>query len=42
VLQTVAGKMIFATLKADHEKEEEIIDRNVRDYSGGRQRKKIR
>jgi uncharacterized protein YacL len=41
VLQTVAGKMIFATLKADHEKEEEIIDRNVRDYSGGRQRKKI-
>jgi len=42
VLQTVAGKMIFATLKADHEEEEEIIDRNVRSYSGSRQRKKIR
>jgi uncharacterized protein YacL len=42
VLQTVAGKMIFATMREDHQEEEELIDRNVRDYSGGRQRKKIR
>ncbi|MDO8587346.1 MAG: TRAM domain-containing protein [Armatimonadota bacterium] len=42
VLQTVAGKMIFATLKTQHEEEEERIDRNVRSYSGGRQRKKVR
>jgi uncharacterized protein YacL len=42
VLQTVAGKMIFATMKAEHEEEEELIDRNIRTYSGSRQRKKIR
>jgi uncharacterized protein YacL len=42
VLQTVAGKMIFATLKSEHQEEEETIDRNVRSYSGGRQRKKVR
>lgn len=42
VLQTVAGKMIFATMKADHEEEEERIDRNIRDYTVGRQRRKIR
>ncbi|MDO8683026.1 MAG: PIN domain-containing protein [Armatimonadota bacterium] len=42
VLQTVAGKMIFATMKEDHEEEEELIDRNIRSYSSGRQRKKIR
>ena len=42
VLQTVAGKMIFATMREEHQAQEELIDRNVRDYSGGRQRKKIR
>ncbi|MBP6964067.1 MAG: TRAM domain-containing protein [Armatimonadetes bacterium] len=42
VLQTVAGKMIFANIKADQEQEDQIIDRNVRDYSGFRPRKKTR
>jgi len=37
VLQTVAGKMIFGTLKGPaNEDEEEMIDRNVRSYTGGR------
>jgi uncharacterized protein YacL len=39
VLQTVAGKMIFATLR-DQGEELEQIDRNMRSYSGGpRQRR---
>jgi uncharacterized protein YacL len=42
VLQTVAGKMIFANLKAVQEEEDNLIDRNVRNYSGFRPRKKIR
>ena len=42
VLQTVAGKMIFANIKAVQEQEDQIIDRNVRDYSGFRPRKKTR
>jgi uncharacterized protein YacL len=42
VLQTVAGKMIFANVKAVQEEEEELIDRNLRNYSGFRPRKKIR
>lgn len=42
VLQTVAGKMIFANLKQVQEEEDDLIDRNVRNYSGFRPRKKIR
>lgn len=42
VLQTVAGKMIFANLKAVQEEEEELIDRNIRNYSSVRPRKKAR
>lgn len=42
VLQTVAGKMIFANLKAIQEEEDELIDRNVRSYSSFRPRKKVR
>ncbi len=42
VLQTVAGKMIFANIKAAQEQEDQIIDRNVRNYSGFRPRKKTR
>lgn len=40
VLQTVAGKMIFATMKSIQEEEDNLIDRNVRNYSGFRPRKK--
>jgi uncharacterized protein YacL len=36
VLQTVAGKMIFAYLKGVIDEEAEVIDRNVRSYSAGR------
>jgi len=40
VLQTVAGKMIFAGLKGVVDEEAELIDRNVRSYSaGGRNRR---
>lgn len=42
VLQTVAGKMIFANIKAVQEQEDQIIDRNVRNYSSFRPRKKTR
>ena len=42
VLQTVAGKMIFANLKAVQDKEDELIGRNVRTYSNFRPRKKVR
>lgn len=42
VLQTVAGKMIFANLKAAQEEEDRLIDRNVRNYSSFRPRKKTR
>ncbi|MCC6442048.1 MAG: TRAM domain-containing protein [Armatimonadetes bacterium] len=42
VLQTVAGKMIFANIKAYQEEEDDIIDRNIRTYSSSRARKKIR
>lgn len=40
VLQTVAGKMIFANLKSAQEVEDDLIGRNVRNYSGFRPRKK--
>jgi uncharacterized protein YacL len=36
VLQTVAGKMIFANLKGVVDEEAALLDRNVRSYSGGR------
>ncbi|MFA6665151.1 MAG: PIN domain-containing protein [Armatimonadota bacterium] len=42
VLQTVAGKMIFANLKEAQQEEDQVIDRNIRSYSGIRTRKKIR
>lgn len=42
VLQTVAGKMIFANIKAVQDQEDHIIDRNVRSYSSFRPRKKAR
>ncbi|MDI6829523.1 MAG: PIN domain-containing protein, partial [Armatimonadota bacterium] len=42
VLQTVAGKMIFANLKAVQEEEDELIERNIRNYSSIRPRKKIK
>ncbi|MBI2843083.1 MAG: TRAM domain-containing protein [Armatimonadetes bacterium] len=42
ILQTAAGKMIFANLKAEYEEDNNSIERNVRSYSSGRQRKKIR
>jgi len=40
VLQTVAGKMIFGNLKSFQDEEDELIDRNVRNYSGFRPRRK--
>ena len=42
VLQTVAGKMIFANIKAVQEEEDDRIARNVRNYSSFRPRKKNR
>jgi uncharacterized protein YacL len=39
VLQTVAGKMIFGNLKGPADEEDEVIDRNVRSYTGGRSRR---
>jgi hypothetical protein len=36
VLQTVAGKMIFANLKGVMDEAAELMDRNIRSYSGGR------
>lgn len=42
VLQTVAGKMIFANLKSVQQAEDELIDRNIRNYSSFRPRKKTR
>jgi uncharacterized protein YacL len=41
VLQTVAGKMIFGNAKSGMMEEDDILDRNVRTYSGSRPRKKI-
>ena len=42
VLQTVAGKMIFATLRHEQEQEEELLGRNIRSYSGSGPRRKTR
>jgi hypothetical protein len=42
VLQTVAGKMIFANMKSIQEEEDQLIDRNVRNYSSFRPRKKTK
>jgi uncharacterized protein YacL len=44
ILQTAAGKMIFANIRQDSgpAEEEEDIERSVRGYSGGRPRRKIR
>jgi uncharacterized protein YacL len=39
VLQTVAGKMIFANLRGVLDEEEEMMDRNVRSYTGNRPRR---
>lgn len=39
VLQTVAGKMIFANLRGQAEEEEGMINQNVRSYTGSRQRR---
>lgn len=39
VLQTVAGKMIFASLRGNGEEEDNSIDRNVRSYTGSRPRR---
>ncbi len=36
VLQTIAGKMIFASLKSVVDEETDLMDRNVRSYSSGR------
>jgi uncharacterized protein YacL len=40
VLQTIAGRMIFTNLKAIQDEEDEQINRNVRNYSSIRPRKK--
>ena len=42
VLQTVAGKMIFANLKDAQEEQDDLIGRNVRNYSSFRPGKKTR
>jgi uncharacterized protein YacL len=42
ILQTAAGKMIFADLRSERQEGEALIERNVRSYSGGRQRRKVR
>jgi len=42
VLQTAAGKMIFANMKSEQQGEDSLIERNVRSYTGGRPRRKIR
>jgi uncharacterized protein YacL len=42
VLQTVAGKMIFASTRPEHEREEELLGRNIRDYSSSGPRRKAR
>jgi len=42
VLQTIAGKMIFANLKTIQDEQDKLIDRNVRNYSSFRPRKKAR
>jgi len=42
ILQTAAGKMIFANLKSEQQEGDTLIERNVRSYSGSRQRRKIR
>lgn len=42
ILQTAAGKMIFANPKSEQQEEEAQIERNVRGYSGSRPRRKIR
>jgi len=39
VLQTVAGKFIFGNLKGPAEEEDDMIDRNVRSYTGSRPRR---
>ncbi len=42
VRQTAAGKMIFTNMSEDRKDEDGPIDRDVRNYSSGRPRKKIR
>jgi hypothetical protein len=43
VLQTVAGKMIFATLRPDDEEEDDRNnDQGSRGYTGGRPRRPLR
>ena len=42
VLQTVQGKMIFGKVADNLEEESYPIEQNVRSYTGGRPRRKIR
>lgn len=42
VLQTAAGKMIFANLANDQPEEDSTIERSIRGYTGSRPRRKIR
>jgi len=42
VLQTIAGKMIFANLKNELSQEDDDADKNLRPYSSSRNRKKAR
>jgi uncharacterized protein YacL len=42
VLQTVAGKMIFATLRQDDDEDDGPADQSTRGYSGGRPRRPLR
>ena len=42
VLQTAAGKMIFANLANDQPEEDSTIERSIRSYTGSRPRRKIR
>ncbi|MGQ9524668.1 MAG: PIN/TRAM domain-containing protein [Armatimonadota bacterium] len=40
VLQTIAGKMIFADVKVDRDEAEEVFGRTLRTYTSGRPRRK--
>ena len=42
VLQTAAGKMIFANMSNENPEEDMNLERNIRSYTGSRPRRKIR
>lgn len=42
ILQTAAGKMIFANPRSEQQEEDTEVERNVRNYTGSRPRRKIR